>query len=359
MLETRDLLLRIGTPSDSKALYENYWRYPEAAQYMFWKPVESQSEADELMVKVIGFQKNGTSFCVCLKETNEVIGLAGVKDLGDGVIEDSGVGVGPKYVGRGFGTQITMALLQFSFETLKAKVVRFGCFEENQASERMILKCGFTFKKMGEEGIRKWDGKKYRSKIFEITAKEWRKNTLLNRIEKLDPIQWKGYELNYYYHSKNYRDVIIEEKDDRITIDIVKKTSESIFVKDSESTDKLFQPWWDDSEACGIIEGNRVLAVIETAVEGYSNRLRVTELWIADEYHRLGIGTALMDIALKRAKDGKRRVLMLETQSCNEVALEFYFKYGFKLIGFNTCDYKNNDIERKEVRFELGIFLDY
>ena len=91
-------------------------------------------------------------------------------------------------------------------------------------------------------------------------------------------------------------------------------------------------------------------------VERWSNRLRVTELWIDDAYRRQGIGTALMDMAVKRARDEKRRAIMLETQSRNENAIAFYLTYGFKLIGFNACEYQNDDLQRKDVRMELGMF---
>jgi hypothetical protein len=100
-----------------------------------------------------------------------------------------------------------------------------------------------------------------------------------------------------------------------------------------------------------------LIAAIETAVEEWSNRLRVTELWVDDTNRRKGIATALMDIAVQRAREEKRRVIMLETQSRNEGAVSFYLNYGFTLIGFDACAYQNNDLDRKEVRMELGIFL--
>jgi ribosomal protein S18 acetylase RimI-like enzyme len=100
-----------------------------------------------------------------------------------------------------------------------------------------------------------------------------------------------------------------------------------------------------------------LIAAIETAVEEWSNRLKVTELWVDDAYRRKGIATALMNIAVQRARDEKRRLIMLETQSCNEGAISFYLAYGFTLIGFDACAYKNNDLECKEVRMEMGIFL--
>ena len=111
--------------------------------------------------------------------------------------------------------------------------------------------------------------------------------------------------------------------------------------------------------AWGIIEDGKLVAAVETAVEELSNRLRISIIWVDEAYRRQGIGTALLDIAMQRALSEKRRVLMLETQSYNSDAIAFYLRYGFSLIGFDSCAYHNDDLERKEVRMELGIILEY
>jgi ribosomal protein S18 acetylase RimI-like enzyme len=64
-----------------------------------------------------------------------------------------------------------------------------------------------------------------------------------------------------------------------------------------------------------------------------------------------------MDIAVNHAREEKRRAIMLETQSRDENAIAFYLAYGFTLIGFNACEYQNNDLERKEARLEMGMLL--
>ena len=48
------------------------------------------------------------------------------------------------------------------------------------------------------------------------------------------------------------------------------------------------------------------------------------------------------------------RMIVLETQSCNESAIAFYRKNGFSIIGFDLYAYSNNDPERHEVRIEMG-----
>lgn len=183
------------------------------------------------------------------------------------------------------------------------------------------------------------------------------KNEYINRIISLDREKWKGYEFPFHYISYNHYDVEISHSDSGFQVSFSKKPFDTPFEHLPNEHDKLFQPWWDNIKAWGIVENRRLIAAIETAVEEWSNRLRVTELWIDNAYRRKGIGTALMDIAMQRAKDENRRVLMLETQSRNEGAIAFYLAYGFTLIGFDACAYQNNDLNRKEVRMEMGIFL--
>ena len=187
---------------------------------------------------------------------------------------------------------------------------------------------------------------------------------LTDQIKPLEREKWQDYRLEFHYISHNYYDVEIDRADNGFHVSFVKKPFDTPFEKMPDSTDKLFKPWWDDIKAWGTVlpcqahqENERLVAVIETAVEEWSNRLRVTELWIDDANRRKGIGTALMDIALQRAKDEKRRALMLETQSRNEGAISFYLAYGFTLMGFDACAYQNNDLNRKEVRMEMGILL--
>lgn len=61
-----------------------------------------------------------------------------------------------------------------------------------------------------------------------------------------------------------------------------------------------------------------------------------------------------MDAITKAAKASGARMMVLETQSCNENAIAFYKKNGFELIGFDLYAYSNTDPERHEVRVEMG-----
>ena len=65
----------------------------------------------------------------------------------------------------------------------------------------------------------------------------------------------------------------------------------------------------------------------------------------------------LMTKAKEIARAGRYRALILETQSCNCAAVSFYLSQGLTLMGFNACEYSNEDIAKHEVRLEMGCLL--
>ena len=180
---------------------------------------------------------------------------------------------------------------------------------------------------------------------------------MIDKILPLEQAKWQGYPLPFRYTSHNYYDVEIVRQGSNFNVSFVKKPFDAPYEKMPDEYDKLFQHWWDNVQAWGIEDGENLAAAIETCVEVWNNRLRVTELWVDDKYRRMGIATALMDAAIKRAKDEGRRAVVLETQSRNEGAIGFYLNYGFTLGGFDACAYRNNDLQRKEVRLEMVYYL--
>ena len=175
-------------------------------------------------------------------------------------------------------------------------------------------------------------------------------------LRKMEAETWRGYALEFRYTSAFYYDVTVKTGEDRFLFSAVKTPFEEPVEK--AFSDTLFQPWWEGSEACGFFEEGRdaPVAVIETGIEEWSNRLRVTELWVAEAYRRRGLGRRLMATAKERAVREQRRAIILETQSCNAPAIAFYLAQGFELIGFDRCCYTNGDVAKREVRLELGWF---
>ena len=180
---------------------------------------------------------------------------------------------------------------------------------------------------------------------------------LADKIVYLDPAQWRDHRLDFEYTSDFYYDVQLSQDADSFAVTFVKTPFPQTVTHIDEGYDKLYLKHWENAEAYGIIEENSLIAAIEICPEEWSNRLRVTEMWVDRRYHRQGLGTALMNHAKAKAKEQGRRAVMLETQSCNANAIAFYLAQGFRLIGFDACCYSNRDVEQKEVRMEMGYFF--
>ncbi|GKU30493.1 GNAT family N-acetyltransferase [Clostridium folliculivorans] len=171
--------------------------------------------------------------------------------------------------------------------------------------------------------------------------------------------KWKGTLIPIKYTTDKYYDVMVNKTDKGFVIDIEKKAFNEPVTHSPEECDfpdKLYQDHWENAYAWGVVIDDELVAAIETDEELWSNRLRITELWVAEKYQKQGIGHALIEMAKEQARRERRRAIILETQSCNVNAVDFYQHEGFTLIGMDTCCYRNNDLQRKEVRLEFGWF---
>lgn len=183
------------------------------------------------------------------------------------------------------------------------------------------------------------------------------------QITPLGIDEWKDTIVPIGYTSKYYYDIEISNIQG-YEIKITKKEFKYPVTHTPEEynyPDTLFQSHRKNAQAFGVVDeddNKKVLkACIEFCPEEYTNRLVVTELWVSEELTRQGIGTKLINIAKEYAKQNGYRVVILETQSCNVRAIDFYLSQGFTLIGFDTCQFNNNDIQRHEARLNFGFFI--
>ncbi len=188
-------------------------------------------------------------------------------------------------------------------------------------------------------------------------------NTEQYIIIHLPKEQWKNVPIPMRYTTNEYFDVKIEKDNNGFHVDFIKtKLNEPIshYPEEYDFPDKLYQEHWEKAYAWGVVEENEgkqeLVACIETFPEDWSNRLMITELWVHEKLRRKGIGHALMAVAKQQANLEHRRAIILETQSCNVPAISFYLQESFEFIGFDSCCYSNRDIDKKEVRLDLGYF---
>lgn len=183
------------------------------------------------------------------------------------------------------------------------------------------------------------------------------------KIIPLPKDKWEGVPIPMRYTTDEFYDIQIIRESDGYTMRMRRQKADppiSHFPEEYDFPDKLYQPHWENASAWGIVdeESGELIACIETCPEEWSNRLIVTEMWVHESLRRRGIAHELMKIAKNEAKTDARRAIILETQSCNAGAISFYLSEGFELMGFDSCCYANDDIQRREVRIDMGLFIE-
>jgi ribosomal protein S18 acetylase RimI-like enzyme len=161
--------------------------------------------------------------------------------------------------------------------------------------------------------------------------------------------------LNSQYFTKNYYDLSIIHEPEAWKMELTLKSLEKPLRKSYVGT--FFEKHVEEPRVFAAVLNGDQAGWIELGYEKWSNRMRVWEFLVTEEFRRMGIGNLLIKFAVKVAKEKGARLLVLETQSCNVPAISFYLKQGFKLIGFDSAAYSNEDIAKREIRIDLGLML--
>ena len=173
-------------------------------------------------------------------------------------------------------------------------------------------------------------------------------------ISELPREQFEGFQVVFSYDSRAYYDLKMRTSQNVFALEFVRTPCAPVH---KEFVDHLFAPYWDDPHAFGLFDGRDMRAILEVTPENWNNRLRITNLCVQEGYRRRGYGALLMTRAREIARSQHRRALILETQSCNTAAIQFYLSQGLTLMGFNACEYTNQDVERHEIRLEMGCLI--
>ena len=164
VLETRDLILGKAKYEDWEAMYHNVWSRPETAAYMAWTVAADEQEARERMRRTITWQKDHDSWQVYEKGSGQAIGFAGIEELRPKVYQDTGIALGPAYVGRGFGKQILWLLMEYCV-SLGGTVFYYSARSGNLAAKALALSCGFIYQ-YAEQKTDLRSGELYKLEIY-------------------------------------------------------------------------------------------------------------------------------------------------------------------------------------------------
>jgi ribosomal protein S18 acetylase RimI-like enzyme len=157
------------------------------------------------------------------------------------------------------------------------------------------------------------------------------------------------------YSTLEYYDLSVHCASKSWKVELIRKPFDKVLEKEYKG--RLFEDHIEEPRVFAALMGNKQVGWIELGYDKWNNRMRVWEFLVEQEFRRRGIGTLLMKHAVQIAEKRGARMLVLETQTNNAPAIDFYLGFGFEFIGLDTVAYSNEDIGKKEVRLELGLKL--
>lgn len=98
------------------------------------------------------YLKNESLFAVRLKETGRLIGIILYFDEKDGSCE-IGYGIGSEYWNRGYATEAAKGFIDYCFREKGFRRIYASFFTGNEASRRVMEKCGMTYDRFSENEL--------------------------------------------------------------------------------------------------------------------------------------------------------------------------------------------------------------
>lgn len=151
LLETPHLRLRRIEEKDWQVMYDGWASLEECSRYFPWS---AANDKDMYREKVLTWVQNYAeefyfNWLIVDKESEKVIGMINLHDVNvEKASAETSYVLAPKYWGQGIMTEALEGVLAFAFEKVGMKQVQADVFQENEASARVLEKCG-----MKKEGI--------------------------------------------------------------------------------------------------------------------------------------------------------------------------------------------------------------
>jgi len=175
-------------------------------------------------------------------------------------------------------------------------------------------------------------------------------------IRQIDVTQFpNGKKVLYAYETTTYYQIKNDKTDNGWVFTMQEQSFPQLFVKKLE--EELFDEYKDGSNYYVADWNGEEAAVLVIQHIEWNNTLLIHDLYVYEQFKRLGIGSKLITFAKERAHELDVRAITLETQTSNYPAIQFYLKHGFQLVGFNTISYSNEDVKNGEVRLEMAYVM--
>ncbi len=153
------------------------------------------------------------------------------------------------------------------------------------------------------------------------------------RITELDRRDYDGFELVMGYDTSFYYALRERGGGTMVTWELVKTPCRRHHV---EWAVRLFDRRWEDPRVYAVWDGQTMAAVMEITPERAADRLRISSLYVDENYRRQGVGRMLVTRASEIAAGQRRRCLTARVRSDNWGAVAFGAEMGMGIVGFDA-----------------------
>ncbi|WP_310621626.1 GNAT family N-acetyltransferase [Flexibacterium corallicola] len=165
-LKTKRLVLRENRLSDA----ENMVKYLNNFEVSRWLAVVpypyTEKDAQERIKSVLA--NNYADTCAwAIDDGTGLVGTIGFRSASGKVV--FGYFLGQPFWGKGYMSEAVQAVMVYLFETKNISAVYAGAFVENEGSQRVLAKAGFTRSGRGFQNCRARDGKEFPENRYMLT----------------------------------------------------------------------------------------------------------------------------------------------------------------------------------------------
>jgi ribosomal-protein-alanine N-acetyltransferase len=146
-METDRLTIDRIRESDKEDYFNNISHDKKVLETFICRYAETLGEFD-----FSPYLANESLFAIRLKETGRLIGIILYFDEKDGACE-IGYGIGSRYWNRGYATEAVRRFIEYCFDERGLKTVCASFFTGNEASRRVMEKCGMKFSRFSEKEL--------------------------------------------------------------------------------------------------------------------------------------------------------------------------------------------------------------
>ncbi|TFH93567.1 GNAT family N-acetyltransferase [Vibrio ouci] len=171
---TKDLNLRLIDSEEAEILRDCVCNSPSLHQWIDWcQPDFSTDDAERfiLATRLNWVKAQAYGFGVFCRHSDQLLGMVAINEIYHTFnMASIGYWIGDAHQGQGHGSKAVNALVEFCFDVLKLTRIEIVCDPNNQASQKLIERCGGKFESRAENRFL-YNGKPKTGLVYSIIPK--------------------------------------------------------------------------------------------------------------------------------------------------------------------------------------------